>query len=163
MLALLTVGTWALAHAQEREPDPVAIDPFVAVRDADPLELARVVARHGDQAVLDRLGRADTAPALVTLSAVRASPWLGTPEAALTPLAMIALGSDPDLAPAAVQAIVAIVEAADASELVAHETTLADLTPATSALESLAADDSARADLRAAAELCIARLGTFVD
>lgn len=145
VLALASALAVASAGAAEGDEDP-ATDPFVAVRDADPLELGRVTRARGDGAVLSRL--ADDRPVVVRLAAIRASRWMRAPEAALGRLAALAGGRDPDLAPAAARAAWHIARALDGPALHRREVIPADLAPARSTLQQLAADESARADLR---------------
>lgn len=150
------------AHAQPRATDPLAL-----VVSGDPLELARMVDRLGDDAVRARLGEAgaDTAgldPAIV-LAAVRASPWLHAPEEALPRLVEIAAGRDPDLAPAAMLAIVRIAEALDRPTLDAREASDEAITASLAPLAALADDATARADLRRAASRAAALLGALVQ
>ncbi len=152
--ALLLVGILLLAlpdaAAQPRPADPLAL-----VVSSDPLELARMVDRLGDDAVLARLGAMGEAtsaldPAVV-IAALRAAPWLHAPEDALPRLVEIADGHDPDLAPAAMLAISRIAERLTRLDLDARE---ADDAPIRAVLAPLAAMGEAagvRADLRAAA------------
>ncbi|HEY8427653.1 MAG TPA: hypothetical protein VIL20_04735 [Sandaracinaceae bacterium] len=135
---------------------PADRDPFVAVEDADPMELARAVDRTGDDAVLARL-REDRLRE-VRLAAIEAAPWMRAPELALEPLLTLARGRDPRLAPAAAQAALAIANGLSADELARREAELDALTSARRLASSLAGDESARADLRAAAATVAARL-----
>ena len=137
------LGAWA-AVGRAQAPDPLA-----AVTSADPMELARVVDRLGDGAVLDRL--AEDSPRTVRLSAVRAARWMTGPELALAPLAELASGRDPLLAPEAARATRVIVEGLTADGLARREVEPASLSTARRRLAALAADESARSDLRAAA------------
>lgn len=139
----------APAMAQPRPNDPLA-----QVVSSDPLELARVVDRLGDEAVLARLGAMglDTAtldPAVV-IAALRASPWLHAPEDALPRLAEIAAGHDPDLAPAAALAIVRIAERLTRADLDAREGSDDPIRAVLPALAALGEDTTARPDLRRA-------------
>lgn len=150
----LVLASVAPARAQ-------APDPFVAVADADPMELARVVDRLGDGAVLARLA-AERAPA-VRLAATRAAPFLDAPEHALEPLSRLAAGRDPRLAPAAARAALTIARALDLDALSLREFDPAALAPARERFAALAADASARADLRAVAGLIVARLSALTE
>ncbi|GAB4197523.1 MAG: hypothetical protein OHK0013_05750 [Sandaracinaceae bacterium] len=153
--------------------DPAAVtaqrrllDPLAMVQSSDPLELARVVDRLGDEAVLARLGPVggEGAPALpIVMAAVRASPWLHAPEAALPRLAELAGGRDPDLAPAAMLAVVRIAERLTRAELDGREASDAPITAALPALAALAEDATARNDLRRAASRARALLQTLVE
>jgi hypothetical protein len=131
---------------------------FEAPLDAlDPLELARLVDRVGDGAVVAKIGDATSAPA-VRLRAVRAARFLDAPEAALLPLAELARGRDPILAPAAALAAYRIASALTLPGLEAREAALAELQPARRALDALGADESARGDLRGLALFAAAAL-----
>jgi hypothetical protein len=138
----------ASARAQGR-----SLDALARVQSVDPLELARVVEQLGDDAVLAGLGAigggATELPVL--LATVRAAPWLRAPEAALPRLAELAGGRDPDLAPAAMLAIVRIAERLSREELDRREASDEPVRAALPALAALADDDAARADLRRAA------------
>ncbi|MFO0686879.1 MAG: hypothetical protein U0234_32750 [Sandaracinus sp.] len=125
------------------------VDPLLAVHETDPLELAHAVDRLGDAAIVERLG--EGTPIAVRALAVAATPRLHQPEQALAPLAAIAQGRDPDLAPRAAQAALTIATSLDERTLDAHEVDRAELTPARTALAAIAADATARADLRRAA------------
>lgn len=74
----------------------------------DPLAAARWADRAGDANVLQRL--APTHPPVMRLRAIRATPAMSDPEHALAPLAALAGGRDPDLAPAAARAALAIAQ-----------------------------------------------------
>lgn len=150
--AIVAIGALPGAHGQDG-------DPFAAAG-SDPMELARVVDRIGDDRVIALLG--DETPAAVQLGAVRAATQLRAPERALEALARIAAGRDPDLAPAAAMSILEIARALDPQALDARETMRDELTPARAALAPLAADQTARADLRriaGMAEDALAALG----
>jgi hypothetical protein len=127
---------------------------LLAVIDADPLELARVVQRHGDRALLQLL--APATETLVRLAAVRASPWLRAPERALATLSEIASGRDSELAPAAARAALRIAQQLDAAVLARRECLPGELTPALVALRALGERETAAphvgAYARAAAE-----------
>lgn len=132
------------AAAQER-------DALTAVSDADPVELARLVQRIGDRAVIE--GLAAERPVVERLAATRAAPSMRAPERALPNLVEIARGRDSVLAPAAALAVLRIATALDADALAAREVLPGDLEAARAALEALAADDLARPDIRRAAAL----------
>lgn len=123
-----------------------AIDPIVKVASGDPLELGRFVEKHGDRYVLLRL-RAEH-PADTRLAAVRAAPWLDAPERALVPLAHIAAGRDPELAPAAAWSAYRIATSLDPIALGDREVLWSDIAPARALLRHLAADATARPDIR---------------
>lgn len=151
VLALLAIAS--VGSAQD-------VDPLIAARSSDPIELARVVDRIGDEGVIARL--TDETSAAVRLAAIRATRAMDAPERALVPLAVIASGRDPDLAPAAALALLAIARELDPQALDGREVMRAELVPARSALAVLAADETARADLRRAAAVvldALAQLG----
>jgi hypothetical protein len=131
-------------------------DPLLAAHDTDPLELALVVERVGDDAVLARL--APETPVAVRALAIVAATELHAPEDALVPLVELARGRDPDLAPRALWATLAIARRLDARTLGARESDVGALAPARAGLEALAADETARADLRRGAQLAAAAL-----
>jgi hypothetical protein len=151
LVVVIILGVSGLALAQT-----AAVDPLLAAHDTDPLELARVVDRVGDAAVLARLS--PETPIAVRALAVVAAARMHAPEDALVPLAEIAAGRDPDLAPRASQSLLAIARALDERSLDARERDRADFTPARVALASLAADETARPDIRRAASLADAAL-----
>jgi hypothetical protein len=131
-------------------------DPFVAVADANPLALGRVVDRLGDGEVVSRLDLDE--PPMVQLAAARAARFMREPELALAPLAVLAAGRDPHVAPVAARAVHAIAVMLDASALVARERSAADLAPALDVLTTLANDETARPDIRRLAALAVDQL-----
>jgi hypothetical protein len=137
-------------------PASAQSDPLAAIADADPMELARVVDRLGDDAVLSRLD--DARPREVRLAAMRASPFLAWPELALEPLARIAASRDPLLAPAAASAALTIARSLDPDALGRREVDPASLSAARGLFTALSIEQSARADLRAAASMVAALL-----
>lgn len=126
-----------------------ARDPFASAATADPLDLARLAHAEGDGAVLERL--ADDRPFATRLAAIRATPHLSAPEAALPALARIASGRDADLAPAAALAALRIARDLGAFDLERREAPLPPLREARAAFARLAGDEAARADIRRAA------------
>jgi hypothetical protein len=153
VVAVLSIVSFAaLALAQPTS----GVDPLLAAHDTDALELARVVDRIGDAAVLARL--TPETPTPVRALAVVAATRMHAPEDALAPLAEIAAGRDPDLAPRAAQSILAIARSIDERSLDARERDRADLAPARGAIAAIAADETARADLRRACQLADAAL-----
>jgi len=118
--------------------------------DLDPLELARLARRAGDTAILEALAASET-PEALRLRAIRAARFLRAPETALGPLAALAAGRDPTLAPAAAISAYRIATALEAQELDAREADWAALAEARTALLRLRDDATARADLRQAA------------
>ena len=155
-LAVLIV-LFVAAFASAQTP---AIDPLLAAHATDPLELARVVDRIGDAAILSRL--APETPIAVRAVAVVATTRMHAPEDALLALATIAAGRDPDLAPRAAQSLLTIARSLDAQSLDARERDRNDFAPARTTLNALAGDETARADIRLAArlsDLALAELG----
>lgn len=136
-----------------------SVDPLLAVHDGDPLLLASAVERLGDQAILDRL--TDAHPLAVRVLAARATPFLHAPELALGPLAELAASRDPDVAPAAMRALLSIARAITRASLDAHEDDGASIGAARAALTQLAADEAARTDLRRGARAALAMLATL--
>lgn len=126
-------------------------DPFAVITDADPMELARVVDRLGDDAVLARLS--DAQPREVRLAALRASPFMRWAELALEPLARIAASRDPLLAPAAASAALTIARSLEPDSLRRREVDPASLSGARGLFTALSAERSARADLRVVASM----------
>jgi hypothetical protein len=142
-----------VSSAGAAQPGP---DPLMRVPSTDPLELARVVDREGDGAVLRRLE--DGTMIAVLAVAVVAAPEMRAPETSLERLAELARGRDPDLAPRAAASALTIARALRPEDLDARECDRASLGPARASLEALAADATARADLRRAASLAAAAL-----
>jgi hypothetical protein len=153
-LAMLIVLV-SLAGVADAQPT-ATLDPLLAAHDTDPLELARVVDRMGDAAVLARLN--PETPIAVRALAVVAAPRLHAPEDALAPLAELALGRDPDLAPRAALSLLEITRALDERGLDARERDRAELAAGRIAIARVAADETARADVRRAAQLADAAL-----
>lgn len=150
MRRLLPVCALVLASSASAQPD----DPL-EVADGDPMTLARAVARSGDDPVLERLGDESADNRLI---AIEASPFLAEPELALPGLVLLARGRDPWLAPAAARALVSIADALSFDDLERREADLETLDAATTALAELAEDETARADIRAAAGLASGQL-----
>jgi hypothetical protein len=122
----------------------------MSVAMAAPLDEAREAQRAGDGAVLATL--ADAAASRVDeLEAVRRARWLRMPELALEPLARLAAGRDPALAPEAAFVAHEIATSLDPLTLEAHEVALASLATARDALRALGRDGTARPDIRALA------------
>lgn len=142
---LLGVATARADDAPAANPGPSAAAALIAVRDADPLELARIVARAGDDAILPLL--LDPEPPAVRLAAIRAARWLAEPERALPSVIASIASRDSDLAPAAARAALAIAERLDADELARRELTPTQLAPARDALLQAARQPGVRPDL----------------
>ncbi len=117
-----------------------------SLRDLDPLELARLAQRVGDGAVLRAL-EDEGASALARVRAIRATPFLDAPEAALDGLARVAHGRDPLLAPAAALAAYRIADRLSPVDVEAHESGDA-IAGAVTTLGLLRDDATARPDLR---------------
>lgn len=167
-LAAVLGGLACIAMLSALETDARAEDedPFVFVYTSDPMDFALLVDRVGDAPVLERLAEpAEDAPrpVAVRLAAVRASAWLRAPEAALGTLATLAAGRDPDLAPAAMLALVRISETLSRADLDAREADDAAVQAALEPLASLANDATARADLRQAAARVRIMLAALVE
>jgi hypothetical protein len=131
------------AHADE---DLVSVADLAAVRDADPLELARIGARLGDGTVVRAI--ASGGAVAERLAVVRVAPWLLAPESALPSLVTLLASRDSELAPAAARSVARIVAALDADTLGRREVMSADLAPVRAALRAAANDASLRADVR---------------
>lgn len=158
-LALALAALSSLAGDATRAQPRAAADPLGDALDADPLDVARMVRGTGDALVLARLASSDTA---LVLAALRAAPFLAAPEAALGKLATLAASRDPDLAPEAAHAMLVIARGLTPEELAQREAELSELAPARDALRRLAADASARADIRQAAALAAGSLSALV-
>jgi hypothetical protein len=143
------------AAAQPNAPANAATS-LLAVQDADPLELARVVHRVGDSAVVVLLEPHQ--PAAVRFAAVRAAPWLAEPERALPALSALIRARDSDLAPAAASAALQISQALDAGTLARREVLPAELTAVVLDLRATAKLSWVRADLQLMAALTAAQL-----
>ena len=142
-----------------------ASEALLAVHNSDPLDYALVVDRVGDQAVLALMSteEVNTVDMAGRLAAVRASAWLHAPEAALPLLAQIAEGTDPDLAPTAMHAALRIGERLTRQDLDMREADETPLREALPHLERLAADETARADLRQAAQRLHTLVGALLE
>lgn len=101
---------------------------FSAPGNAEPLELARLVERQGDGAVLAALDPRQ--PVELRLIAIRAAAWMKSPTSALTALADILASRDSELAPAAARAAARIVRSIDADYLQTMEILPSELTAA---------------------------------
>jgi hypothetical protein len=143
VLVVLGVLGSSAGFAQNARP---VVDPWVAWADAEPLELAGVVDRLGDDEVLARL--AGAVPTYARLAAVRATPFLRSPELALPALAAIAGSRDPELAPIAARRAFVIAQALTLEGLALREVQPVSLAPARAALARAANATRPRADLR---------------
>lgn len=128
----------------------------------DPLELARALDHVADDAVLGSLSAEETSVAERAL-AIRATPWLDAPTAALSPLATIVGTRDVLLAPLAMGALLAILERHHAGAFeereAEHELDRGVFEALRPPLGALADDEHLRADLRAGAR----RASSLVD
>jgi hypothetical protein len=149
------VACTELASAQARHPEDAAAA-LLAVDDADPLELARIVHRFGDASILVLLEA--ERPASVRLAAVRAAPWLAEPEQALPALSAMIATRESDLAPAAARATLHIARLLDADALSRHELLPAELRAVVTRLRTAAEQGWVREDLRLMAALAAAQL-----
>lgn len=149
LLVAAAIAASAGQPARAAGGESSAASALLAIADADPLELARVVERFGDAPVRALL----TKPAHVApcLAAVRAAPMLRRPELALDLLVRLAEGRDSLLAPAAARAALAIAGGLDADALAAREVSASELAPTRAALLALAARETVGADIRLAA------------
>jgi len=133
----------AVTRGAEHEPVP---DAWLGWLDVDPLALAGVVAREGDDAVLRRL--APGVDPAVCLSAVAGTRFLASPELALVDLAALAAGRDPDLSEAAARRSRDIAQGLALTGLARRELTADSLGPARRALADAAGQLGGRADIR---------------
>lgn len=123
--------------------------PLVAIADADPLNLAAVVWRIGDDRVLAELGGGVSVPR--RLAAIRAARWMRAPEQALQPLVALVRQRDPELARAAVRTVAAIARALDSDAIARREVLISDLAAVRGELSKLAEAERLPADVRALA------------
>jgi hypothetical protein len=128
-----------------------------AAVDSDELALAALTARIGDNAVVQAL--ADDRDAQRRLAAVRAAPYLHEVAIALQPLAAIAQGRDPELAPAAARRALQIAQALALQDPSVGELTRDAIEPASHALRTLAGSDGTSRELR----LCAAEAAYLLD
>jgi hypothetical protein len=129
---------------------------LLGVSTGDPLELARVVERVGDGAVIGALDAKQ--PTAVRLQAIRAARELRAPELALGALIAVMGGRDPLLAPGAGRSVRAIAHRLAHEELSVREASALQLRPHVAALRELAARAHLRADLQAMALEAVALL-----
>lgn len=157
LVCALRCGPQGVSAQVRAAAAPALLD---ATLTADPLDVARLVARVGDDVVLAALAR--EAPAR-RLAAVRASVFLAAPEAALPALVALAAGRDPDLAPAAAASLLEVSRALTPDGLARGESDAAALAPARDAARRLAADATARPDVRRAAALAAGALAALTS
>jgi len=157
---VMTTLLAATVPARLRAQAKVALDPLVAIFDADPLELARVTRLLGDAEIAKRLGAGQSTE--VRLAAVRAARFMRQPEVALMALSDLAGERDGVLAQAAVRALVIIVRELDADALSRREVDPQSLVPARDQLKELASREHLRADLRSDVNAALAMLTALV-
>jgi hypothetical protein len=129
----------------------------------DPLDRARAVAQLGDVRVLARLAVARGEHGAVTnvesvLAAVQSTRWLAEASRALPALLELMAGRDPDLAPAAAQAVVAIARGLVEGQRVPEGIDAEQLKAWTTPLNVVEQNARLRPDIRLAATQAIALL-----
>jgi hypothetical protein len=144
----------SLAYAE-----PKGADALRAAADYDELSLAQLAARAGDDVVLAALHAAEEP--VLRLAAIRAAPHIVDRDQALLPLAEIAAGRDPELAPLAAWKVLRITQDLVREHLELREIVPSALAPARAALIALQADTSARPDIRLYAGQAGHLLGTL--
>jgi hypothetical protein len=147
--AVLLLLAQAAAAFAAQTSQASAATALVRALDADELELSALVARLGDDAILDAL--AQERDSALRLAAVRACPYLDSPELALEPLVNLAAGRDPDLAPAAARRVRAIAQALALEDGAARELSARAFHGVEQQLTQLAAAAALRPDIR----LCV--------
>ena len=155
--ALVLLGLFGGLGSAGGQP---ARDPLADL--GDPLELERHADRVGDDAILAHLAPDADAPFALRMGAIRAAPWLDAPERALEPLAALAAGDDPDLAPAAAFASQRIAVGLQVDDLVAREVDPSYPVGLASAWRVVADDESARPDIRRLAAATASTLASFL-
>jgi hypothetical protein len=131
-----------------------------AAVDADELDLAALASRIGDDDVLESL--AEGKDISLRLSAVRATPYLLNAELALAPLAHMAAGRDPDLAPVAARRALRIAQALALEDLATRELSPTSLQETKRLLSAIADESSARPDVRLCAGEAAHLLGMLI-
>jgi hypothetical protein len=157
--ALLALLAFVAALASWARAAPSPSHRLQLALDADELELAALAQRLGEAQVLTALGDA-TDPAS-QLAALRLTPHLLDAELALAPLARLAAGRDPELAPPAAQRLLRIAQALVRARAGSRELLPSELEPAQAALRAFAQDATARADIRSSAAQAAQLLGTL--
>lgn len=137
----------AYSAAQTTRPD-------APLDELDDSAWIQALVESSDASLEEVFSGADLETTLRFLAAVPAS---DAPETHLVALATLARGDDPNLAPAAAQAAVRIVEGLTHHDLLARESAIDS--EATGAFIALAEDPSARRDLQHAGAYIVARLG----
>lgn len=142
-----------------RAAPPLGPDALRAAADADELQLSRIAARVGDDAVIATIS--DSRDPLAQLAAIRAAPFLTDKDQTLMPLATLAASRDPELAPLAAWKALRVAQALVREGLALREVVPRELAPARAALSALAADETARSDIRLAAGQAVSLLGSL--
>jgi hypothetical protein len=142
--ALLFARPGPAYSAQPAHLDAAAL--LRAAVDSDELDLAALVARIGDDAVLESL--AEGKDSVIRFAAIRAAPYLLSQELALQPLAALAQGRDPDLAPAAARRVLVIAQALVLEDISARELSPDTFRAAELQLAALASSATAHRNVR---------------
>ena len=145
-IAVTALMTGPLGVIDAARAAPPSVDSLRAVADGDDFALARIAARVGDDVVLAAL--ADAGDPLAQLAAIRAAPFIVDREQTLLPLARLAASRDPELAPLAAWKLVRITQDLVREGLDRREVLPRSLAPARAAMTAVAADASARSDIR---------------
>jgi hypothetical protein len=138
--------TWLCFGAVLAHAAPIGSEALRAAAEADEMALARIAARVGDDVVLAALS--DTSDPLAQLAAIRAAPFIVDKDQALLPLAAIAASRDPELAPLAAWKLVRATQDLVREGLDTREVTARSLASARAASLALAAETTARSDIR---------------
>ena len=171
-LSLCALMSWAGPGTPGLAESPHAAargDALATARALDELDLARVAEDAGDARLLAAL-RASLAPGAtvpfdapedrqVAALAARAAAHARAPEALIVPLAKLACGRDPALAPEAAHALLLLADLLSPSQLVAREVLAQDLEQARRALDCVAQRPLPRADIT----IALAQLGAKLD
>jgi hypothetical protein len=144
------LGGLLLASVAAAQPASLA-----SIETRDPIDLSREATRRGDAAVLDGLASEDRAE---VDAAVALAVELPEPEIAVPRLCALAVGRDPDLAPAAADAVARVLAGLDPVTLAEREASIAFLDDVVQAAEALAGDDAAHPTHRTALERAAARV-----
>jgi hypothetical protein len=145
LLFIFLVHASAFAQVAVSKGDP-GTDPFTVVANADPLELAKVVERLGDQAVSSRLKR--DMPIEIRIAAIRATRWMRAPESVLSSLAVILGSRDSELAPVAATAALRIASAITNDTLSVREIMPEELAESRALFVKASANSLLRPDIR---------------
>jgi hypothetical protein len=146
------------ASATTTKQDALAV--LASGLDADDLTLATISRQVGDDTLLSALHQGEDI--VLRLAAVRGSPYLDDPDRALSVLAQIARGSDPDLAPAAALRLFLIVQSL-MQRGAGEEISLDSMSETRRELAALADDRSAIAQIRLLAGQTSFLLGVLLE